>query len=68
MTPGRVMPGRKMPGQSGNTKHSILNQRVVKVNADENLLFIYGGLPGAKNALLVVRGAVKRRGGKPAEK
>ncbi len=65
MTPGRVMPGRKMPGQHGNKKLSVLNQRVVKVMPEENLLFIYGGVPGAKNALVVVRGAVKRRGGKP---
>jgi large subunit ribosomal protein L3 len=65
MTPGRVFPGMKMPGQHGNTTRSVLNQRVVKVLADENLLFVRGGVPGPKGALVVIRGAVKKNGGKP---
>jgi len=68
MTPGRVMPGRKMGGQYGNERVSVMNQRVVKIMADENLVFIAGGIPGAKNSLVYVRGANKRGGGKPAEK
>jgi large subunit ribosomal protein L3 len=65
MTPGRVMPGRKMGGQHGNATVSVLNQRVVKVLPEEGLLLIRGGIPGPKNGLVFVRGAVKRRGGKP---
>jgi large subunit ribosomal protein L3 len=68
MTPGRVMPGKKMPGQYGNETTTVLNQRVVKIVPEENLLLIRGGIPGAKNALVYVRGAVKRRGGKPVAK
>lgn len=64
MTPGRVLPGVRMPGQYGNEKVTVHNQRVVKVSADESLLFVEGGIPGAKNSLVFVRGAVKRRGGK----
>jgi large subunit ribosomal protein L3 len=64
MTPGRVLPGVGMPGQHGNVKVSVHNQRVVKVAADDNLLFVEGGIPGSKNSLVLVRGAVKRRGGK----
>jgi large subunit ribosomal protein L3 len=67
MTPGRVMPGMKMPGQSGNEKVTVLNQRIVKLIPEENLILIRGGIPGSKNAFVIVRGAVKRRGGKPAE-
>jgi large subunit ribosomal protein L3 len=67
MTPGRVLPGVKMPGQYGNKKTSVLNQRVVKVLPEENLVLIRGGIPGARNTLVAVRGAVKRCGGrKPA--
>jgi large subunit ribosomal protein L3 len=66
MTPGRVLPGVKMPGQHGNKTCSVLNQRVVKVLADEGLILIRGGIPGARNALVMVHGAIKRRGGKPA--
>ena len=64
MTPGRVLPGLKMPGQHGNKKTTVLTQRVVKVLADENLVLIRGGVPGPRNALVMVRGAVKKRGGK----
>lgn len=64
MTPGRVLPGVRMPGQYGNEKVTVHNQRVVKVVADDSLLFVEGGIPGAKNSLVYVRGAVKRRGGK----
>lgn len=67
MTPGRVLPGKKMPGQYGNKTTSTLNQRIVKVLPDESLILIRGGLPGSKNSLVAVRGAIKRRGGKPAE-
>jgi large subunit ribosomal protein L3 len=67
MTPGRVLPGMKMPGQHGNKKTSVLNQRVVKVLPDEHLVLIRGGIPGSRNALLVLRGAVKRWGGRPRE-
>jgi large subunit ribosomal protein L3 len=68
MTPGRTLHGIGMPGQHGNKRVSVLNQRVVKVLPDEHLIFIYGGTPGAKNALVMVRGAVKAQGGMPRPK
>ncbi len=68
MTPGRTLPGLGMPGQHGNQQVSVLNQRVVKVLPDEQLIFIAGGTPGAKNAFVVVRGAVKAQGGMPRPK
>ncbi|HEY3666199.1 MAG TPA: 50S ribosomal protein L3 [Polyangiaceae bacterium] len=66
MTPGRVKKGMKMPGQHGNKTRSVLNQKVVKVVAEQNLILIHGGIPGSRNGLVFVRGAVKKRGGKPA--
>lgn len=66
LTPGRVKLGQKMPGQHGNATHSVLNQPIVKVLADEGLILIRGGVPGARNSLVLVRGAIKRRGGKPS--
>jgi large subunit ribosomal protein L3 len=65
MTPGRVKLGMKMPGQHGNVTFSVLNQRVVKIVPEQNLLLIGGGVPGARDELVVVRGAVRRNGGKP---
>jgi large subunit ribosomal protein L3 len=63
MTPGRVKLGMKMPGHSGAETFSVLNQKVVKVVPEQNLLLIRGGVPGPRNALVVVRGAIKRFGG-----
>ena len=68
MTPGRTLPGKKMPGQHGNKKTSVLNQSIVKIVPEENMVLIRGGIPGSRNGLVLVRGAIKRRGGKPASK
>lgn len=67
MTPGRTMKGRKMPGQMGNVRVSVLNQRVAKVIPEQNLVLLYGGVPGARGGLVELRGAIKRRGGRPAK-
>ena len=64
MTPGRVKLGMKMPGHYGSEQVSILNQRVAKVLADQNLVLVAGAIPGARGSLVVVRGAIKRSGGK----
>ena len=66
MTPGRTLKGVGMPGQHGNKLKSVLSQRIIKIVPEESLLLVDGGVPGAKNGLVVVRGAVKKRGGKPA--
>ncbi len=65
-TPGKVWKGHRMSGHYGTDTRSVLNQRVVKVVPEEHLLLVSGGIPGARNSTVVVRGAVKRRGGKKA--
>ena len=59
LTPGHVMKGKKMPGQMGAERVTVQNLNVVKVDADRNILFIKGGVPGAKGGLLEIRQAVK---------
>jgi large subunit ribosomal protein L3 len=68
MTPGRTLPGLKMPGHYGDETVSVLNLKVQKIVPEENLLLIEGGVPGPRNMVVVVRGAVKKRGGKPKAK
>jgi len=48
--PSRVYPGTRLPGQMGNARVTVKNARVVKVDVDRNLLFIKGGVPGARNS------------------
>jgi large subunit ribosomal protein L3 len=56
--PSRVYPGRGMPGQTGNKRATVKNARVVKVDVDRNLLFIKGGVPGARNSYVRILKAV----------
>ena len=67
MTPGRTKLGMRMPGQHGNKRVSVLSQRVAKVIADQHLVLVHGGVPGAKGGVVELRGAIKRRGGRPAK-
>lgn len=68
MTPGRVKLGMKMPGQHGNKTRSVLSQKVIKVVPEQNLILVRGGVPGSRNGLVTVHGAIKKRGGKPKAK
>lgn len=58
-TPGKVYKGRKMAGRYGNEKVTILNLKVVQVDADRNILLIKGAIPGNKGGLVSIRNAVK---------
>jgi large subunit ribosomal protein L3 len=59
--PSRVYPGSRMPGHMGTDKNTILNLRVVKVDSDNNLLFVKGAVPGAEGGLITVRPSVKKQ-------
>lgn len=52
--PSRVFKGVKMAGRSGNAKVSVVGLKVVKVDKDNNLLFITGAVPGARNNYLEI--------------
>jgi len=60
MTPGRTLPNLRMAGQYGNETVSVQNMKIAKVDAEKHLLLIEGGVPGAKNGLVLVRHAVKK--------
>ena len=57
--PGRVFKGKRMAGQYGNTKSTVQNLVVVRVDAERNLLLVKGAVPGAINSDVVVRPSVK---------
>ena len=58
--PSRVIKNMKMGGQYGDERVTILNLKVVGVQADRNILLVRGAVPGAKNSLVFVRRAVKK--------
>ncbi len=61
-SPGHVFKGKKMAGQLGNARTTVQNLRVVRVDAERNLILIEGGVPGAKGGDVVISPAVKKAG------
>ena len=60
-TPGRVFKGKQMAGQYGNTRQTIQNLEVVRVDKERNVLLIKGGVPGAPGGKLIIYPAVKQK-------
>lgn len=58
-TPGRVFKGKKMSGHMGAARTTVQNLEVVRVDADKNLILVRGGVPGSKNADVIIKPAVK---------
>ena len=58
-SPSRVFKNKKMAGQYGNEQVTILNLRVVKIDAEKNLIAVKGAIPGAKNGIVFIRDSVK---------
>ncbi len=56
-TPSRIFPGQKMPGQMGNKGTTVKNLRVVAVDAENNELWVRGGVPGGKGSVVRIRKA-----------
>ncbi|MFQ6674171.1 MAG: 50S ribosomal protein L3 [Fidelibacterota bacterium] len=52
--PSRVWRGMKMPGQHGDRTVAVKNLKVVKVDSEENTLFVKGAVPGTRNGLLAL--------------
>lgn len=55
----RVIPGKKMSGHMGNQHATVLNQIIVKVDAEKNYVLVRGGIPGPKKSIVKIRSAVK---------
>ena len=57
--PGKVFKGKKMAGHMGNKSRTMLNLEVIKSDTENNLLYIKGSIPGAKNSTVLLRESVK---------
>jgi large subunit ribosomal protein L3 len=60
--PSRVIKGLRMAGRMGNERVTVRNVEVVRVDPEQNLLFVRGGVPGHNEGLVRVRQAVASRG------
>jgi len=53
--PSRVVKGQRMPGQHGNVRTTTRNQKLVGVDAENNLLLVCGSVPGPNGGYVIIR-------------
>ncbi|HLE38020.1 MAG TPA: 50S ribosomal protein L3 [Candidatus Acidoferrales bacterium] len=59
--PSRVWKGQHFPGHMGNERVTAKNLRVVKIDADENLMLVRGSVPGPAGSYILIRKARKAK-------
>jgi large subunit ribosomal protein L3 len=52
--PSRVFKGMRMAGQMGNARITVRNLKVVRVDAENNIVMVRGGIPGARNGMVLI--------------
>ncbi len=60
-TPGRCLPGQKKSGRMGGKAVTTQNLRVVRVDEERKLILVEGSVPGARDGLVYVTQAIKKR-------
>ena len=58
-TPSRVFKGKKMPGHYGHETITVQNLKVVRVDADRNIILVKGAIPGPVDAIVTIKSAAK---------
>ncbi len=54
-SPSRLFKGIRMPGQYGAARCTVRNQKIVRIDAERNLLLIRGAVPGPNGGYVVVQ-------------
>lgn len=57
---GRPKKGKRMAGRYGNARNTVRNLKVVRVDAENNLLLVRGAVPGFNGSLVMVRPTNKK--------
>lgn len=58
--PSRTYKGKHMPGHMGMDKVTIQGLRVMRVEADQNLILVKGCVPGSKNGLVIINKSTRK--------
>jgi large subunit ribosomal protein L3 len=56
--PSRVVKGMRAAGRMGGERVTVHNLKVLRVDADNHLLIVEGGIPGAPTGYVIIRKAV----------
>lgn len=54
-TPGRVFKGKRMAGRMGNRSVTVKNLLVSKIDAEKNVIYVRGAIPGNKKGMIKLR-------------
>jgi large subunit ribosomal protein L3 len=65
--PSRVVKGMRMGGRMGGARTTIHNLKVLRVDPENNLLIVEGGIPGAPTGYVIIRKAVTAKKVKVAQ-
>lgn len=52
--PSRVFPGMRMAGRHGNSKVTVKNLEVIRIDKEKNYLLLKGSIPGPKGSVVKV--------------
>ncbi len=55
--PSRVFPGMRGTGRMGGERVTVKNLQIVKIDAEQNLIYVRGAVPGPKTGYLAIRRA-----------
>jgi large subunit ribosomal protein L3 len=55
--PSRVFPGMRGTGRMGGDRVTVKNLQIVKIDAERNLIYVRGAVPGCKTGYLAIRRA-----------
>jgi large subunit ribosomal protein L3 len=58
--PQHTLPGTRMAGQHGNSRVTVQNLEILRVDPEANLLYVSGAIPGPNKGLVLVREARKQ--------
>ena len=57
--PGKVFKGKKMAGHMGSKFKSMQNLEIIKTDLENELIYLKGSIPGARNSELVIKKSIK---------
>jgi large subunit ribosomal protein L3 len=58
---GKIKKGKKMSGRWGNERVTVRNLKVVKIDEPNNVILVYGAVPGPNGGHIMIRKTKKQR-------
>src|SRR3989338_6646407 len=58
---GRVLPGQRMAGHMGHEKVTVHKLEVIRIDANDNLIYVQGSVPGPRGGMVTIRETAKSK-------